>query len=68
MFDPKTKGETSHPTHSKSEFANTEQILAQTNLVHQEDKETIEHEFELIDLEAEDQTSIMQQTIKDKDH
>lgn len=39
--DPKTKGETSRPTHSKSEFANTKEIPVQTKLVHQENKESI---------------------------
>lgn len=32
------------------------------------DKETVKHEFELIDLEVEDQTSIMRQIIRDKDY
>ena len=30
------------------------------------DKDIVEHEFELVDLEAEDKTSSMQQTIRDK--
>lgn len=31
-------------------------------------KEIVEHEFEIIDLEEEDETSIMWQTIRDKDY
>jgi len=30
------------------------------------EKDTVEHEFELVDSKAEDQTSSMQQTIRDK--
>ena len=32
------------------------------------DKDTIEHEFELIDLETKDQTKNMRKTIRDKDY
>lgn len=32
------------------------------------DKDKVEHDFELIDLETEDQTTNMRQTIRDKDY